>query len=51
MEQAQALLTGTDLSITRISNQAGFTDYTYFCRSFKKEFGLSAQNYRKQRKI
>ena len=39
------------MSITRISDQVGFTDYTYFCRSFKKEFGLSAQNYRKQRKI
>ena len=50
LEQAQALLIGTEMSITRISDQVGFTDYTYFCRSFKKEFGLSAQNYRKQRK-
>ena len=50
LEQAQALLTGTEMSITQISNQVGFTDYTYFCQSFKKEFGLSAQNYRKQRK-
>lgn len=48
LEQAQALLTTTEMSITQISNQVGFTDYTYFCRVFKKEFGLSAQYYRKQ---
>ena len=38
------------MSIARISNQVGFTDYTYFCRSYMKEFGLSAHSYRKQLK-
>ena len=50
LEQAQSFLTNTDMSITEISDQLGFTDYTYFCRVFKSEFGVSAQRYRKQNK-
>ena len=48
LSKAKLLLKDTDLSVTEISAKVGFTDYNYFCREFKKEFGISAGKYRKQ---
>ena len=46
LQKACDLLKATDLSITKISEEVGFTDYNYFCRVFKKELGISAKPYR-----
>jgi AraC-like DNA-binding protein len=48
MEQAQTLVCNTELPVAQISDQVGFADYTYFCRVFKQETGLSVQQYRRQ---
>lgn len=46
---ARTLLT-TDLSITEVCQQAGFSDYANFIRSFTKATGVSPGKYAKQRK-
>lgn len=46
LQHAQTLLTDTDLPVSVISEQCGFSDYNYFCRIFKQECGLSARKYR-----
>ena len=46
LQHAQTLLTKTNLPISTISEQCGFSDYNYFCRVFKQENGMSARSYR-----
>ena len=46
LQHAQTLLTETNLPISTISEQCGFSDYNYFCRIFKQENGMSARSYR-----
>ena len=46
LQHAQTLLTETNLPISTISEQCGFSDYNYFCRVFKQENGMSARSYR-----
>lgn len=46
MERAKELLVQTDLTISQVAAEAGFSDYNYFCRIFKKETGLPARKYR-----
>ena len=46
LQYAQTLLTKTNLPISTISEQCGFSDYNYFCRVFKQENGMSARSYR-----
>lgn len=46
MERAKELLKQTDLTVSQIAAQTGFSDYNYFCRTFKKETGLPAKKYR-----
>ena len=36
----------TDLTVTQISKEAGFPDYQYFCKIFKKRYGCSPSAYR-----
>jgi AraC-like DNA-binding protein len=47
-ELAKRLLKQTDLSISAISNESGFSNDTQFCSLFKKETGLSPRRYRLQ---
>lgn len=44
---AEKLLTGTNLSITEISEKCGFNDSNYFSTVFKKTLGLSPYQYKK----
>ena len=37
LQHAQTLLSETNLPISTISEQCGFSDYNYFCRIFKQE--------------
>ncbi len=46
LEKAKELLTQTDLTVSQVAMEAGFSDYNYFCRIFKKETGLPAGKYR-----
>lgn len=39
-----------DLSLNRIAERAGFSDYSAFFRAFRQEYGISPQEYRKLRK-
>lgn len=47
IKAAKQLLTDSDLPITAIVEETGYGDYKYFCKQFKKEAGLSPQEYRK----
>ena len=46
MNKARDLLKETGLSVKEISEKAGFNDYNYFCRVFRRENGMSATQYR-----
>ena len=48
MTYARRLLTTTQYSIDEISRILGYSDALYFSRVFKKHYGQSPQNYRKQ---
>jgi len=45
---AKRLLTETDMTVTSISDDVGFTETKTFCRVFKEEEGLTPAVYRKQ---
>ena len=47
IRQACDLLLNTDLSVTQIADQCGFSDSNYFGDAFKKATGLSPREYRK----
>jgi AraC-like DNA-binding protein len=44
---AAGLLLKTDETIQEIAFRSGFQDHAYFCRVFKKIYGLSPGQYRK----
>lgn len=46
LEEARALLRETNLSVTDIALETGFTSLAYFARAFRKAAGLSAGEYR-----
>lgn len=48
IQKAAILLKNTDQSITEIAMNVGFEDSNYFARCFKKHFGISAREYRRQ---
>lgn len=41
MEKAQWLLMNTNMRVTEIMQQVGYTNLSYFCKCFAKTFGLS----------
>jgi AraC family L-rhamnose operon transcriptional activator RhaR len=45
-ERAATLLLTSDLSITEVAREVGWTDPNYFARRFKAHFGVSATTYR-----
>lgn len=47
IEYACKLIASTDMSINEIAEKAGYDDYFYFSRIFKRLMGKSASNYRK----
>lgn len=48
MECAKALLRGTNDKVKEVARQAGFNDYHYFSKTFKKINGCSPVDYRKE---
>ena len=47
LEYAKELIRTTDLSIPEIASTCGFSDYNYFLRVFKKQYGTSSKALRK----
>ena len=47
IEKAKSLLMHTDIPTSSIATRIGISSQQYFCRMFKKETGLSPQEYRK----
>ena len=47
LKYAKKLLKTTDMSVAEISDAVGFSDYNYFLRVFKKEYGISSGKMRK----
>ncbi|MFG2622475.1 AraC family transcriptional regulator [Streptomyces sp. NPDC048507] len=44
--EAKRLLSGTNMTVRRIANVAGFSDPAYFCRFFRRETGMSPGEFR-----
>ena len=47
VEYAKSLIKLENKSMTEISEQAGFSNYTYFCKIFKKYSGLTPSKFKK----
>ena len=47
VERSTELLRTTDLTIEEISQKVGFSGASYYCKLFKKQFGISPRKYRK----
>lgn len=46
LEKAKYYLKNTNYSVKKIADDVGFSDYNYFCRTFKKYYKISAKQYR-----
>jgi len=49
LNTAKQLLAGTNHSVTRIAEMAGFSSPTYFCRLFRRVFQTTPAGYRAAR--
>ena len=47
LENAEALLSTSDLSISAIATEVGFGDANYFSKVFKQKYGISPRTYRR----
>ena len=47
MEKAKELLAGTSKKIVQICKETGFSNVSYFCKSFREYCGCSPEQYRK----
>lgn len=47
MEKAKELLCGTGMKVAQVSEKVGFSNVSYFCRSFREYYGKSPESYRK----
>jgi AraC-like DNA-binding protein len=48
MERAELMLVTTDNSVKSIARALGYDDYSYFNRVFKKNAGITPQQYREK---
>ncbi len=47
MEKARELLRSTNKKVAQVSEEVGFANVSYFCRSFREYYGSSPESYRK----
>lgn len=47
MEKAGELLKNTNMKVAQVSEKVGFSNVSYFCRSFREFYGSSPEAYRK----
>ena len=50
IDKAKSLLTDTDMTVTDIARECGYSSYNYFVRQFKTAEGMSPSEYRTERK-
>ena len=48
LKLARSLLENTKRTIAEIAEQTGFTDASYFTKTFRSTFGISPKDYRNQ---
>lgn len=48
IERAAALLRGTGRTVSAIASEVGFADPAYFCRRFRKAYGMTPGQYRRK---
>jgi AraC-like DNA-binding protein len=48
LDRAKHLLSGTDLSVARVAERAGYTSPQYFCRAFRQATGKTPASYRRE---
>ena len=48
MSQARFLLKNTDMNIDEISEKTGYSNISYFHRLFRRTYGISPKNYRRE---
>ncbi len=48
LKKAEELLLDTDMSIAQVAGEAGYDDYNYFIRIFKKNYGVTPLKFRKE---
>lgn len=46
LNKAKELLQKGELSVPVVASEVGYGDYNYFCKDFKRNFGISAKEYR-----
>lgn len=51
MEKAGAMLLSTNKKVQDVCREVGYTNFSYFCRSFRDHFGSSPESYRKSADI
>lgn len=49
LERARKLLLSTEITINELSTQVGFRDVSHFSRTFRRQFGTSPGQYRRER--
>lgn len=47
MEKAKEFLCNTNMKVAQVSEEVGFANVSYFCRSFREYYGSSPESYRK----
>ena len=47
MEKARELLKNTNMKISDICERVGYGSVSYFCRSFRNEYGVTPEQYRR----
>ena len=47
LEASRQLIKNADMSVAEVADAVGFSDYNYFLRCFKKEYGISTKKYLK----
>lgn len=50
LSQAAKLLMRTEKRVADISEETGFQSIEYFCRAFRKRYGMTPQSYRKEKR-
>lgn len=48
MEKARELLRETNMKVNEISEKVGYANLSYFCRSFRNEYGVTPDQYRRK---
>jgi len=48
LQAAAAMMINEGANVSEAASRSGFNDLSYFCKSFKKQFGVSPKKYQKK---